>query len=49
MWRVSLFWGALLCWAGLHARHAEMRMRGLGDRCRRCGGWLPRAAGVDVR
>lgn len=37
---MAIFWGALLCWAGLHARYLEMRRYGLQARCRRCGGWL---------
>lgn len=45
---MAIFWGALLCWAGLHARHAEMRAMGFGDRCKRCGLWMPRR-GVEIR
>ncbi len=45
---MSIWLGALLCWAGWHAPYFEMRLYGLGDRCKRCGLWLPRR-GVDVR
>ena len=40
--------GALLCWAGWHARRRYLAVGGLRERCQRCQRiWTVR--GVDVR
>ena len=45
---MTLWFGALLCWAGLHSLAYEMTRIGQRARCRRCGAtrWL---RGVRIR
>lgn len=34
---MSILFGALLCWAGLHAARYEISLAGPQARCKRCG------------